>query len=145
MGPASWQHREMILGWLLYSLHLRAPKIFACRMAWFLVPARWHYREQYFNRLTENNMNTEQFSFLFILDLFKSWWICFVLFTSQAIWFVLTKSQGIWFEIMICVHIILFWSNDLPTSWSDKRNGLLLSESQGIWFEIMIRVHIVFF
>ena len=100
---------------------------------------------QYFNRLTENNMNTEQFSFLFILDLFKSWWICFVLFTSQAIWFVLTKSQGIWFEIMICVHIILFWSNDLPTSWSDKRNGLLLSESQGIWFEIMIRVHIVFF
>ena len=36
-------------GWLLYSLHLRAPKIFACRMAWFLVPARWHYREMIVN------------------------------------------------------------------------------------------------
>ena len=53
---------------------------------------------QYFNRIEENNMNTEQFSYLFV----------FVLFKSQGIWLVVCNVFILFsFHLMIGTHCYL--------------------------------------
>ena len=73
------------------------------------------------NRITENNMNTEQFSFLFVLVLFKSQVILLVLPKSQGIWsferngLVLFKSQGSWWFFIIYYSISIEWQKIIWT------------------------------
>ena len=73
------------------------------------------------NRITENNMNTKQFSFLFVLVLFKSQVILLVLSKSQGIWsverngLVLFKSQGSWWFLIIYYSISIEWQKIIWT------------------------------
>ena len=85
-------------------------------MVWFFLnPMGVENLLQYFNRITENNTNTKQFSFLFVLVLFKSQVILLVLSKSQGICsverngLVLFKSQGSWWFLIIYSSISIEW------------------------------------
>ena len=92
----------------------------------------------------KSNMNTKQFSLLFVLVLFKSQVILLVLSKSQGIWSVernglfFFKSQGIWFFTLFSFNLMIGTHHDLMKQmfWFFFKSQviyLLLSKSQGIW------------
>ena len=90
------------------------------------------------NRITENNMNTKQFSLIFVLVLFKSQVILLVLSKSQGIWsverngFFLFKSQGSWTYYSISIE----WQKIIWTqnNFSPCLFGFFLNPKLFNWF-----------